>query len=126
MIALHLSDAAGDFSGTKAKLDADWNVELVGNQDFFNSVRFADRLLCASLSPPRSVDRTQDGDVVQEANSFFDDAFSSPQLAFLSKYIANDAPCVYFGSALVGNEFAPRGHFHPTPLLVVLSDKWFQ
>ena len=61
-----------------------------------------------------------------EPNAFFDDAFSPRQVAFLRRFVDDSKPCVYFGSALVGREFHPRGHFHPSPLLAVLSDKWFQ
>ena len=38
VIALHLSDASGDFAGTKARVDADWNARLIGDNHHFNSV----------------------------------------------------------------------------------------
>ena len=46
VIALHLSDQLGDFAGTHASIDADWNIHLIGNLDYINSVRFADFSLC--------------------------------------------------------------------------------
>ena len=46
MIALHLSDQLGDFAGTHAVVDADWNIHLIGNLDYINSVRFAKFSLC--------------------------------------------------------------------------------
>lgn len=72
-----------------------------------------------------TVGRTQSGVVFREENRFFDDVFSPQQVAFLAKYIMADTPCIYFGNAKVGSEFGENGHFHPTPLLTVLSDKWF-
>ena len=46
VIALHLSDQLGDFAGTHAVVDANWNIHLIGNLDYINSVRFAEFSLC--------------------------------------------------------------------------------
>ena len=46
VVALHLSDRLGDFAGTHAVKDADWNIHLINNKHFYNSVKFADFLYC--------------------------------------------------------------------------------
>lgn len=122
VIALHLSDHLGDFAGTHAKIDSDWNVHLIGDKHFYNSVKFADYLLCISIVSRLSLDETQTSERFLERNSYYDDSFTIKQMEFLSKYFTNEPVCVYYGEGTVG-ESIPK--LNPSVILAVYYDKWF-
>lgn len=121
VIALHLSDHLGDFAGTHPKVDSDWNVHLIGDKHFYNSVKFADYLLCMIVSR-LSLDETQTSERFLQRNSYYDDSFTDKQMEFLSKFFTNEPVCVYFGEGAVG-EFIPK--LNPSIILAVYYDKWF-
>ncbi|KAK8829554.1 hypothetical protein WA556_005472 [Blastocystis sp. ATCC 50177/Nand II] len=113
LIALHLSDASGDFAGTKARVDADWNARLIGDNHHFNSVAFSDwRVL-----------RLQSGEVVLARNAFVDDAFAPAAVAFLRKFVTAESRFVYYGRTAVGAALLTE--FGTIPVAAVMSDKWF-
>ena len=124
VIALHLSDANGDFAGTKAKTHADWNVRLIGAKHQFNSVAFADWKLCRFARPCSRADRFQSGVVRHAKNSFVNDDFAQPAVDFLRKYLAPGTRCVYFGQSNVGGVLMTE--FRDISVVSVVSDKWFQ
>lgn len=123
VLALHLSDALGDFAGTHAKVDADWNAILINKQDTYNTVKFADYLLCLRWVRRLSIAQSLHHDVFIEKNSFYDDDWNSKQVAFLSKYFAEKPICVYFGEGAVGKTVTRS--LEPSSLLAVYYDKWF-
>lgn len=124
VIALHLSDASGDFAGTKARVDADWNARLIGDNHHFNSVAFADWRVRWSQSLPSPLVRLQSGEVVLARNAFVDDAFAPAAVAFLHKFVTAESRFVYYGRTAVGAALLTE--FGTIPVAAVMSDKWFK
>lgn len=124
VIALHLSDQLGDFAGTHAVVDADWNIQIIGNLDYINSVRFSDFSLCRIIAVlSQFVDQTQSHQFFIQANDYFEDNYNDNQIHFLSQYFKQNPNCVFYGNAVVGKTILQL--LHPSQLLAVYSDKWF-
>ena len=124
VIAVHLSDASGDFAGTKAHVDTDWNIQLIGEEHYFNSVAFADWRVGSSEAPSSLIARTQSGVVSLTHNAFVDDAFAPAAVSFLRKFVTAESQFVYYGRTSVGAVLMTE--FSTIPVAAVMSDKWFK
>ena len=69
------------------------------------------------------VDQTQTHQFFLQQNVYYEDAFNSNQIQYLSQFFIDNPICIFYGNAIVGQTILQL--FHPSRLLAVYSDKWF-